>query len=384
MNLNKKKISLVIDRISFATIQRYLLNRNWEKKKSKRENLTIFYSEIPTPTEILLPLYRGFIDYNDLIYNALVKISKVENRELEQVVNDLLLPPSDVLRFRVDNSRTDLGLISFTEGFSLLENAKKSLFAAASDIIHPTFYHKRMSYKSAQQFIDSCFLGQTERGSFIASVVCPFINETIDEKPTQLSLFNDEEELITSFTRRVTRRYMKSLAKLKDIIETGNHELLEDPSQPNIISANFIESIVELGDYGDKEKIEIFASWSSVTKEIIDVPKSISFTRDYISPMESIIAKLKPKDEGKQGVFIGKISKAQADPDPSNRSEGEISFNFIGDEEKIIKARVFLSTNDFSKACEALDKGLNVKISGLLKSSGKSKTIEDSNFELLI
>jgi tRNA(Ile2) C34 agmatinyltransferase TiaS len=99
--------------------------------------------------------------------------------------------------------------------------------------------------------------------------------------------------------------------------------------------------------------------------------------------MESIVAKLRPKDEGKDGSFVGKVSKAQADPDPQNRSEGEITFNFIGDEDKIIKAKVFLSTEDFSKACEALDKGLNVKVSGRLKTSGKTKTIENPNFELL-
>lgn len=345
--------------------------------------MAIFYTEIPTPTEILLPLNREFSDYGELIYSAIKKISDVERRELDQVINDLLLPPSDVIRFRVDNKRTEYGLITFNEGFALLENAKKSLFTTACDIVNPVVYHKRMSYKSAHQFIDSCYLGQTERGSFIASVVCPFVNGTVDEKPSQLSLFNSEEDLISSFTRTVTKRYMKSLSKLKEIIETGNHELIENPNQPEIISANFIESIVELGEYGDKEKIEIFASWSSVTKELIDVPKSISFSKDYISPMESIISKMKPKDDGKDGSFVGKVSKAQADPNPSNRSEGEITFNFIGDEDKIIKAKVFLNTEDFSKACEALDKGTNVKISGLLKASGKSKTIENPYFELL-
>lgn len=382
MILNRKKLNAVLDKLSFAVIQRYLQNRNWEKKTSKREQIAIFYNNFP-PTEIVLPLDRNFSDYSDLIYDALYKISKVENREFEQVINDLLLPPSDVIRFRVDNKRTEYGLITFNEGFSLLDNAKKSLFTTACDIINPTFFHKRMSYKSAQQFIDSCFLGQTERGSFIASVVCPFINETIDEKPAQLSLFNSEEDLINSFTRKVTKRYMRSLSKLKTAIETGNHDLIEDPNQSEIISANFIESIVELGEYGDKEQVEIFTSWSTLTTEITDTPKSISFTKDYIPPMESIILKLKPKDEGKDGVFVGKVSKAQADPDPSNRSEGEITFNFIGDEDKIIKAKVFLNTQDFSLACEALDKGINVKISGKLKTSGKSKNIENPAFELL-
>jgi hypothetical protein len=380
---NKKILNIALQKISFATIQRYLQNRNWQKIQSKREHLVIYYKDSPNPTEILLPLDRNFIDYNDLIFSAIQRISKTENRDIEQVINDLLLPPSDVIRFRVDNKRTEHGLITFTEGFTLLVNAKKSLFATACDILHPSFFHKRMSYKSAQQFIDSCFLGQTERGSFIASIVCPFINGTLDDNPTQLSLFNTENDLVNSFTRTVTKRYMKSLEKLKNVIENGNHEIIEDPLQTEIISVNFIESIVELGEYGDNEEIEIFTSWSSITKEIIDVPKSITFTKDYISPMKSIISRLKPKDEGKDGSYVGKVSKAQADPDPSRRSDGEITFNFIGDKDKIVKAKVFLNTDDFSKACEALDRGGNVKISGKLKVSGKTKTIESPHFELL-
>lgn len=381
--MNKKVVSLALEKISFAVIQKYLQNRNWIKRTSKRENLTIFYRETPHPMEILLPSDRGFSDYKDLIYSALQKISIAEGRELEQIINDLLLPPADVVRFRVDNKRTEFGLITFSEGFTLLENAKKSLFTTACDLVNPTLYHKRMSYKSAQQFIDSCFLGQTERGSFVASVVCPFINETIEEKPAQLSLFNSDQDLVSSFTRRITKRYMKSLSRLKRVIESGDHSALEDVNSEDIVSANFIESIVELGEFGDQEEIEILASWSSVATDVSDVPKSVTFTKDYIPPMESIVSKLKPKDEGRAGNFVGKISKASADPDPSSRSEGEITFNFIGDEEKAIKAKVLLNTEDFSKACEALDKGINVKISGLLKTSGKSKTIENPTFELL-
>lgn len=333
--------------------------------------------------EIILPLDRSFIDYKELIIKAVEKISVCENRPLDQIINDLLLPPSDVIRFRVENKRTDLGLISFNEGFTLLENAKKSLFSTACDLINPTQYHKRMSYKPAQQFIDSCFLGQTERGSFIASVVCPFINHTIDESPHQLSLFNTEDELYFSFTRQVTKKYMMTLHRLKNAIESGNHKEIEQPENFDFVSENFIESIVDLGEYGDQDLIEISTSWSSITKDIPEISSKICFTRDHIPPMESIINRLKPQDEGKFGNFIGKVSKAQADPNPENRTEGEIVFDFIGDENKVVKSKVFLDNQSFSKALEAFDKGLNVKVSGTLKSFGKTKTIENPIFQIL-
>ena len=374
---------ILLEKINFLTIQRYLQNRHWVKVNSKRQNLAIFVFGNPVFCEVIIPLERGFGDYLDLIDKAINKIAQVEQRDPIQIVNDLLTPPSDIVRFRAKSKSTEQGLITFNEGFSLLENAKKSLFTTACDIANPTLYHKRMSYKSAKQFIDSCYLGQTERGSFVASVVCPFIDSTAGETPTVLTLFNDEKDFSQSFTRKVTRRFMQSLQRVKNAIETGQHSLIEDPNESEVISANFIESIVELGEFGEKDEIEIFVSWSSATPEVNDIPKSVSFTKDYISPMQSVISRLKPKDEGKQGTFVGKVSRAEAEPDSSTRSEGEIIFNFIGDDEKITKASVLLSTVDFSQACEALDKGYNVTISGMLSTSGKIKTIQNPNFKVL-
>jgi hypothetical protein len=87
--MTNNKQQTAVGQISFATIQRYLQNRNWQKIQSKREHLVIYYKDSPNPTEILLPLDRNFIDYNELIFNALQKISKNENRNIEQVINEM-------------------------------------------------------------------------------------------------------------------------------------------------------------------------------------------------------------------------------------------------------------------------------------------------------
>ena len=122
-----------VDKINFTSLNKYLNNKLWTKVLSNRTDIAIFYSEY-FKEEIICPLDRGFADYNELIVSAIKKISRVESRPIEQVLNDLLLPPSDIIRFRVDNKRTEFGLISFAEGFALLENAKKSLLTTAYDL----------------------------------------------------------------------------------------------------------------------------------------------------------------------------------------------------------------------------------------------------------
>lgn len=115
--------------------------------------------------------------------------------------------------------------------------------------------------------------------------------------------------------------------------------------------------------------------------EVAQIAKSI--TKDYIQPIESIISRLQPEDEGFQGTYVGKVSKASAHPDKNSRNESEITFNFVGDEDRLVNAKVFLNEEAFSLACQALDQGSIVKINGLLRTSGRSKVIENPVLELV-
>lgn len=378
-----KILDLATEKIGFPILQKYLLNNGFKKIESRRTDLAIFFKDSEKPIEIIIPLSRGFVDYKNSIKSILEKISFYQNRHIEFVINDLIIPPSDIIRFRVVNEGTENGLISFHDGFNLLENAKKSLYATACDIVAPSIYHKKLYSKSANQFIESCYLGQTERGSFIASIVCPFINSSREENAVQLSLFNEEEVLETSLTRTITKKFIKSLHEVKTNIEIGNYDFLEEQVNTDKISINFLESIVELGEYGDKDQIDISVSWTNHIEKINDLPSEITFTKDYIQPLEYIIEKYIPKDEGIFGSFVGKISKAEANPDIDKRNSGEVTFNFINDLDKAIKARVNLNPEQFSEALKALDTGQNVKIDGTLISEGKSKFINNPTFKII-
>ncbi|WP_066437253.1 hypothetical protein [Chryseobacterium sp. CCH4-E10] len=379
----EKILDIATDKIGFPILQKYLLNNGFKKIESRRNDLAIFFKDAEKPIEIIIPLNRGFVDYKNSVKSILEKISVYQNRNIEYVINDLIIPPSDIIRFRVVNEGTENGLISFHDGFNLLENAKKSLYATACDIVAPSIYHKKLYSKSANQFIESCYLGQTERGSFIASIVCPFINSSREENAVQLSLFNEEEVLETSLTRTITKKFIKSLHEVKSNIEIGNYDFLEEQINADKISVNFLESIVELGEYGDKDQIDISVSWTNHIEKIHDLPSEITFTKDYIQPLEYIIEKYIPKDEGIVGSFVGKISKAEANPDIDKRNSGEVTFNFINDLDKAVKARVNLNPEQFSEALKAMDNGQNVKIDGQLISEGKSKFINNPTFRII-
>ena len=378
-------INTNISNLKFTELQAYLRNTGWNRVAMGKNNIALFQKEIAgNYYETVLPLSKDFADFNARIYDVLNELASAENREPDQILTDLSLPPADVVRFRVRNRDTNGGTISFLEGFNLLENAKKALLTTASDILQPEKYHKRLGLKGAQQFIEECRLGQTEKGSFVAAVICPFINHTQDDKPQQLSIFNHSLEFANSFTRKVTTRLMDALSGIKSAIDNGEENKIIDQEGPEMVSANFLESILDLNPTKENSEIEIITSWSVFANPGSQPTSSIKFSNDYIPVFENMISKIKPPDEGINDVFIGRVSMTKADPDPYTRTEGEILFNYLlGDEEKVAKAKIILDKQSYSLACEAHKNGKTVRVKGRLVSSGRGKVIEAPVFEIV-
>jgi len=375
----------MIQEVKFTELQAYLRNTGWQRIAVGKPGVALFQRELGNNFyETLLPLSKDFADYDARILDVINEIALSENREPGQVLADLSLPPSDVVRFRVLNRDTKNGTISFPEGFNLLENAKKALLSIATDILQPEKYHKRLGLKGAQQFIDECRLGQTEKGSFVASVICPFVNQAQDDKAQQLSIFNHTEEFANSFTRKVTMRLMHTLATVKSAIDNGEENRIIDLEGENMISGNFLESILDLNPTKENSEIEILTSWSVFANRENIAPRSIKLSNDYIPVLENMVSRIKPADEGISDVFIGRISNTKANPDIKSRTEGEIVLNFIlGEEEKVSKAKIILDKENYNAACEAHKNGQTVRVSGKLLSMGRSKVIENPIFEIV-
>lgn len=375
----------LVSGLKFTELQAYLRNTGWQRVETPKPNIALFQKQHGDEFhETVLPLDKGFGDYERRILDVLESISAAEMREVGEVISDLSIPPSDIVRFRIIGRETMGGTIPFTDGVSLLESAKKALFSTACDILQPEKYHKRLGLKAAQQFIEECRLGQTERGSFIASVICPFVNTTHNEYAQQLSLFNHTDDFKASFTRQVTRRMARALERIKTAIDRGEQDHLLELEGPETISGNFLESIVEFNAGREDMEIEIQTHFSVLAPEAFLPIHTIRFSNDYFPVIETIAQHIKPADDGFEDEFIGLISQTKADPDPHTRVEGEIVLNFItGDQEKVSKARVLLNKYDYDRACEAHIMGKAVKVTGKLVSSGRSKSIIGERFEVV-
>jgi hypothetical protein len=129
----------------------------------------------------------------------------------------------------------------------------------ALDIINPQKYHYGRSDKLVQKFLSECRFGQTEIGSYVMSVVCPFVEISDKEGYRQLSIFTDEETCDNSLTRKVTNKLMENIYTIKKKIDDGESDSLVAESEEKQISANFYEALNGLNFNSDSVIVEFTA-----------------------------------------------------------------------------------------------------------------------------
>ena len=380
--------------INPLAVQGYLKSTGWTATKSRRNNLMFFATERGGHEfGITLPLSSDFRDYTDALYMVVEQLAEVERRPIAEVITMFNSPVADVLRFRRIDSATENGTLPLDDGPRLLKNIRKALYTVVCDELQPTIYHKRLYSPVAEDFVRQCSLGQTERGSYIATVICPFTSLDKSEISNQLSLFNDSIEFgstpdyADSFTRRVTVRFMRSLSRIFQAIETNQLDALQETdASGELVSSNLMEAILNLNNEKKEAGIEISTQWASIAPLAqVEVPQSVKFVHQHFIPLEKAIERIQTRTPNslKVSEFVGRVSLLQAEPDIDQRTNGQIVLNTFDLDGKVIKPRLVVSPDEFDLAILAMKQGLNVRVKGILTTKGRTKHLEYTSISLL-
>lgn len=352
------------ERISPLAFAKYLRDTGWELFQSKRAYIKIFqYERNDDFFQIIIPMEKKLSDYKEAMYKAVETVAKVENKSIEQVMLYLLNPNTDILKIRLEKKDIEAGNILLDDAIRIYENAKKLLAATARDILHPKKYHQGKMDDCVLKFLSSCRFGQTEVGSYVVSVVCPFAELDENEEYKQLSIFSDEEQCANSLTRQVTSRVMENISFIKSQIDNGEMDKLVLQDEDKIISANFYEALGGLNLDSNGADVEFIAEWSPIVKNIGCVKNRILLTHDYYQPIETTIGKLK-EQTNKSTKIIGRIKKLESSPDVQKRKIGKITVVYLDENDKPKTVTANLDKNEYDQAIKAHEKGYHVEIVG--------------------
>lgn len=295
-------------------------------------------------------------DYAEVVVDVAARLAAEEKKSIEAVLNDLMTPDSDILRFRVE-TRDEHGVtLPLQEGINLLDGAKKAVLAAACSVVNPQSHHPRMRRTESEQLLSACRLGQTEKGSFIVKIVCPLsaVKEGSTDRP---------------FVRRATKLLLKSAHRIVEAIERDEVESVyqELPDQP-VISSNLCDAILQMQDTKENASLSISAQWASVMPDPgdPDLPAEVRFNPEYFDIVEDIQLRLRPQEGESESVFPASVETLNGDLGEDGRRSGEVML-YVFNEDEILRARVTLDADQYAIADKAHMDGLFVVFRGLLQ-----------------
>ena len=370
------------EKISPLAFAKYLKDMGWEQYQSKRQYIKIFqYEKNDDFFQVIIPTEKKLNDYKEAMYKAVVTVAEAENKSVEQVLLYLLNPNTDILKIRLEKKDVEAGNIFFDDAIRMYENAKRLLAATALDILHSKKYHQGRMDDCVLKFLSSCRFGQTEIGSYVVSVVCPFAELDENEDYKQLSIFSDEEQCANSLTRQVTSRVMKNISFIKNQIDNGEMDKLILQDEDKIISANFYEALGGLNLDSNGADVEFIAEWSPIVKNADCVKSRILLTHDYYQPIETTIERLKD-ETNKSTRIIGRIKKLESSPDVQKRKIGKITVVYLDENDKRKTVTVNLNKNEYDKAIKAHERGFHVEIVGEI-SCGRNASMTCESFAVI-
>jgi hypothetical protein len=347
-------------------VRLYLSTRGWIPKRNGAADKAIEFRHPSFPgAELLLPLKREIGDFVLRMADIVVGLATIEQRPAWEILNDLSRPPGDVFRLRVVATDAELGNLPLEEGVRLLRGSRNLLLAAACSAIHPQVFHPQKVPREVRDFLSACRLGQTERGSFVATIITPVPPE-----------IKSELSFMEPFARKVSTGLMSTLGFVSDAIQTGNPgQILQGVDRG--VSVNLCESLKAMKPSGDLSRLDISVTWAQTRGSIPDtVPRTVSFPQESFSFIEEAARELRIRAFAKPSVYEGLPMRTERvrrpfTPEPVGRIV--IATEVGGQPAKI---KVDLAEGDFLRACDAFRDERRVAVTGVIRWEVKAREYE--------
>ena len=338
--MRREKLPLELtSRVTPYALKNYAKALGWMPVQNRSESIAVFHDPHSDLRQLLIPLDESFDDFAETVAEAVRRLAESERRSALEILNHLLLPPADVLRFRENSPDTESGTLTLDQAVDLLEGARRMLLATAHTVLTPQPFHPRLGRSEAVQFVRSCRIGQTERGSFTMTLACP-----LDHVP---GLFEADKP----FARRVTEHMMSSLAIIAQVAD--NSAPVEQLLRSNL-SANFCEALLMLRPIGDRASLSVLASWSkAIAEPASQSDTKIQLRQECFEVAERVAPRLRSTPAPRQDTFVGFVDVLRGQPGPDNRPSGEVVFSIVLEGNELVRAKADLNPEDYHIAGES-------------------------------
>ncbi len=366
-----------IDKLHNEKLCQFLIIRGWKELPCLFNGTVRQFLTPEGDDAILLPLSRKFSDYYSVMENSLKTIALNEKVTINGLYNILINPSSDIIKWRIADDNTSLGIISFNAMSDNIENIKNMLASTCLNILNPASFHTKLLTNPVQEQVATYRFGQTEVGSYILNLVSPL-------GFYQYQLFDPcVEEL--PMNRRINLKMLNDINIIERSIQENSSELDDNISRGNI-SVNFLTSLAKLYDDNSDSQVTINAAWDSNVPTIVENPIStISLHPKCVDKVSQMAEKYTPqKEQNLHKIFYGKIVNISGAAEVDNREVLLITLATIGEEGQKISVKVELNNQSYSHiVTDAFEQGANVKVEGTSSFVARSLKLLNASIEKL-
>lgn len=319
--------------------------------------------------DVLLPRDRALRDFARRVSELLVTLGRVEERSELDVYRDLTMATADAIRIQVTGKGSEEGTIALDDGVSVIQHARNLLLAAACSV-EPRPLHPTRKPARAAEYLHGVRLGQTERGSFVATLLSPVSPLLVPPIDGQLPV---PVEVPDPFERRAVMMLMTALRvthSLATKASVGVGALLDlEKAVAQGVSSNLCDALAGIGDEGERTFV-VRASWS-LTRPAAPQPP-ITFDDDVLPSISEAGRLLRETSPRPDATIVGQIVKLEQDEEDPGRAT--IAGVVDGETRR---ATVQLAESDRALAVSAYEARSTVSVTGELRREGRGYVLAD-------
>jgi hypothetical protein len=318
---------------------------------------------------LVIPEGTEFADYAQRMAEVLDLLSTVERRSQLAIYRDLTTASADVVRVRVASPVAADGTLGLDEGVILFESTREIILSAARAAVSPRAYFRGSLPGPADEYLKKVRMGQTERGSYVATVVCPVSPEL------QNSLA--EGQIEDPYDRKVTQTLARSLQHASEAARTAALTQEMAPFQkavPYGVSSNLCEALSAMGDMIPEAQIEFGFTWARTRRQPTDALRQIILSADTLPTMREAARLLKVESwDDDFEVYGPVVSLASSDI----AQGGTVIVQALLDGVGARKVQLRLNAEAYRQAVTAHESVADIRCRGRLKKEGRYLTISE-------
>ncbi len=342
----------------------YLSINGWNRLTPLLRGAIEQYRSADQKCVLKIPLQKDFYDYDILMKVLLKSLSIAENKSEAEMLNILMNPASDVVKWRINDQTTCNGSIAIDSMEKNVENIRQLLSAGLADCLTPQPFHHRISTNEVNNNLKNFRFGQTAVGSYVLTILCSL-------GFYEYELFEDSVAHLP-IARKVNQSVMRNI-NIAQQASNDRSQQLNEVVEAGGMSVNFLKALKSLYEDNKDSELTVHTEWNNKLPMIDPhIPNDLileSRSMDYVS---DTIERYTPRIAEAKTVYYGKITNIAGEGNAESRQEVTIKFATIVDDERKIIITATLNNAEYGQmVTAAFDAGHTIRVQGVLGNGNK-------------